>query len=164
MGRGDRDRLERVVGRRRGRLPRTCGALRGALRPHNHHSFGRVDSVHRRRSLGTGARGGGRPRRRARGRARRCPVVGLLRPPHAGSRAETLRGEGRGAAEACAGPPTPICTCRWWQGSSSSPWASSKPWPTSGIHSEPSRLWRFAAGSPSTFWGTTPSGCARSAA
>ena len=60
--------------------------------------------------------------------------------------------------------PTPICTCRWWPGSSSSPWASSRPWPTSGIHSAPSRLWRCAGGSPCTLWGTTPSGCARWAA
>jgi hypothetical protein len=51
-------------------------------------------------ALGLGV---GRPGLRARCRARRCPVVGLLRPPHAGSRAEALRGEGSGAGEACAG-------------------------------------------------------------
>src|SRR3712207_2711522 len=60
-------------------------------------------------------------------------------------------GEGRGLR----GTPTPTCTCRWWPGSSSSPWASSKPWPTSGIHSEPSRPWRCAEGSPYTCLGTT---------
>src|SRR5918998_3596731 len=71
LGRGDRDRLKRVPCPRRVGLPGPRGALRGALCPHSHHSFGRVDRGYRRRSLGVGAWGGGRRRRRSRDSAGR---------------------------------------------------------------------------------------------
>ena len=136
LGRGDGTDLP--VGRRRG-----AGSKRGALRPHNHHSFGRVYSGHRRRGLGTGA-GDGSYSPPCSG-ACRSPVVGLLRPPHAGSRAEALRSEGRGAGEACAGR-LPLLPLPMVAGIILVALGIKQTPAHVGDPSAPSRLWRCAAG------------------
>ena len=56
------------------------------------------------------------------------------------------KGEERG--EACAGRLPLSAPADGGRDHLRSPWASSRPWPTSGIHSAPSRLWRCAGGRP----------------
>src|SRR5919112_1979688 len=99
LGLGSRHRLRRGPPRRCLGLPRTCGALRGAPRPRDHHSLGRVDRGGWCRGLGAGYRRGDSPRHRARGRAGRRSVVGVLRPRHACRRAEAFKGKRRRAGE-----------------------------------------------------------------
>src|SRR5215217_6907309 len=75
--------------------------------------------------LRAGARDGSTRGRRGRDRARSGPLVGLLRPRHANRRAQALRRRER-SGRGWRATAIVTCTCRWWQGSSSSHSASSR--------------------------------------